>query len=153
VHRGQGHALAPVPPHPCSPDCRPPSPRFPKNLAVATPKNFALTVPPVRLARRSIPTSPPFFLYAADCDPRLPTPPKLTPSAHSPCCLGDAVVGDAAVACLARSTGSSRCAAGSGPPHRPPVPRSPLGMTLRAATGCSGGTTSCAAMSATSPSS
>jgi hypothetical protein len=130
-----------------------PVPSFPqKPRRRHPPTNFTPTVLPVRLTRRSILSLPPFFLYAADCDPRprLPTPPKLTPSPRSPCYLGNAVVGDAAVACIAHSTGSSRCAAGYGPPHRPPVPRSPLGMTLKAATGCSGGTTSCAAMSATS---
>jgi hypothetical protein len=101
VHRGQGHALPPVPPRPCSPNCRP-RPLVAPKTSLSPPTNSVPIVPPIRVARRSIPSSPPFFLYAADCDPRprLPTPPKLTPSPRSPCCLGDAVGGDAAGACL-----------------------------------------------------
>jgi hypothetical protein len=59
-----------------------PARSFPQKPHRRPPTNFAPTVSPVRLACRSIPSPPPFFLYAARCDPRprLPTPPKLTPS-------------------------------------------------------------------------
>jgi hypothetical protein len=153
VHRGQGHALSPVPPRPCSPDCRP-RPLVPPKTSPSPPHelradSFARSA---RLSFHSVPA--PILLVRGSLRPSPSSPhtTKTDPLPRSRCCLGDAVVGDAAGACLARSTGSSRCAAGSGPPHCPPVLRSTLGTTLRAATACSGGTTSCSAMSVTSPS-